>query len=177
MVRGEAVAQSVGEPELTAARELLAEFLGHHGLPDLAGRALAEHVGRVLGQHRLDEALQDEGLELAEGIGAALAPLRRAGRRRGGRVGGPSGDACTGLAGEGCLPFGGVEPGLGERAHALQLLDRGAVFVGLGGQRHAEDDIGGRRDGHERAVMPGLAPPNLGRRSKRDGGYRGQAPA
>ena len=57
----------------------LAELLGHHRLPDLAGRALAEHVGGVLGQHRLDEALQHKGLELAEGIGAALAAV--AGRR------------------------------------------------------------------------------------------------
>ena len=164
-VGGEAVAQAVGEPELSAAGELLAELLGDQGLPDLARGALAEHVGGVLGQHPLHEALENEGLELAEGIGAALAPLRGAGRRQRAGIGGACGRSCAGLAGKRRLPLGGVEPGLGERAHALQLLYRGAVLVRLRGQRHAKDDIGGRRDGHERAVMPGLVPgtpPTLG---------------
>ena len=80
----------LASPSCPLRAELLAELLGQHRLPDLAGRALAEHVRGILGQHRLDEALQHEGLELAEGIGAALrACLRRAGHRRAERPGLP----------------------------------------------------------------------------------------
>src|SRR5258708_908589 len=56
--------QPLGETNLVAARDLCAELLGQHRLPDLASRPFAKEALRVFGQHGLDEALQHKGLEL-----------------------------------------------------------------------------------------------------------------
>ena len=72
--------QPPGNAHLAAPGKLVAHLLRQHRSPELAGAALAEHVGGILGQHRLQEALQHEGFELAVSIEPA-ARLRAGARR------------------------------------------------------------------------------------------------
>ena len=57
-------------------------FSASMDLQNSPARALAEHVAGVLRQHRLDEALQHEGLELAVGVEPAARAPRCGGRAR-----------------------------------------------------------------------------------------------
>ena len=83
--------EPLGEPHLAAAGDLRAELLRQHRFPHLSRRPLAEEALRVLGQHRLDEALQDERLELGKCIGrlACAAGARDRSRARRSRHRGP----------------------------------------------------------------------------------------
>ena len=70
-----------GDLVAAALGDLLADLLGQHGLPHVAGKTAAVDGFGVVGQHRLHEVLQDHRLEALEGF---VGTRRDVGRRRSG---------------------------------------------------------------------------------------------